>query len=161
MKRRSTCRRICLLACAVMLLAFAGTALADVYTVPTYSNYYSTTAALNIRSGPGMQHPIIGTLSAGQVVMGLGTSDNWMQIVVNSTNITAYVSASYLSAYPYIDATTRVVYPVCSRPVYYYGYHNAPYVQGELFYYQPNYWNYYNNCYNYNNYNNCYYTTCR
>ncbi len=141
MKNRSFCRKLCAVACAVLLLAIAGTALAAPYTLPTYSAYYITSAAINVRSGPGLQHAVIGTVAEGQIVQGLGTSGAWMQIVVSPMNITAYVSAGYLTPYNYLDASDRVVFPVCARPVYNYNDDNPIYVPGQLFYYEPG-WGY-------------------
>ncbi len=151
MKKRSRLKKLCALVAVIAVLVFAGSALADTYTVPTYSSYFQTTAAVNVRSGPSLKYPIIGTVSQGQVVQGLGSSGGWTQIVVSPANTTAYVSSSYLSSYIYMDATSRVVYPSCTVPVYNYNnYHSTPYTQGELFYYQ----NPWNNCYGYNyNYN--------
>lgn len=137
MKTRFASRLMCVLLCLVLLMAVAGTALAS-----TYSAYYYTTAPVNVRSGPGMEYSIIGSLTTGQVIIGLGSSNGWIQIYT-SNNVTAYVSASYLAAYQYADATTRVVYPTCSTPSYYYDYYNyynyygtAP---GQVFAYYPGY----------------------
>lgn len=137
MKTRFASRLICAALCIVMLLALSGTVFADVY-----SSYYYTTAPVNVRSGPGTQYAIISSLTTGQVVIGMGNSNGWIQIYT-SNNVTAYVSAAYLAPYQYADASARVVYPSCATPSYYYDYYNynnyygtAP---GQVFAYYPGY----------------------
>ena len=61
---------------------------------------------LNVRSGPGTSHAVIGTLRQGQTVTTLGTSKGWTKIDFDRRN--AYVSSSYLR--------TSTAAPVISTP---------------------------------------------
>ena len=130
MKTRFASRLLCMLLCIVLLTAVASIAFAD-----TYGTYYYTTAPVNIRSGPGTQYSIIGSLTTGQIVIGTGISGNWIQIYT-SNNVAAYVSASYLSLYQYADASARVYYPSCYTPTYYNYYNTQP---NQVFAYYPGY----------------------
>ena len=66
------------------------------YTSSDGSLYYTTTA-LNIRSGPGTNYSIIGTLAKGDYVTRIGQSGKWYQIATNN-GVTAYVSSVYLKS---------------------------------------------------------------
>jgi len=55
----------------------------------------SSTATLNVRSGPGTSYGVIGWLSNGQYVVVLSSSGNWRKVIYNGTK-TGYVSAAYL-----------------------------------------------------------------
>ncbi len=59
------------------------------------SNYTVTASSLNVRSGPGTNHAIIGGLSKNQTVSVSSISNGWATISYNGR--TAYVSSSYLS----------------------------------------------------------------
>ncbi len=71
------------------------------------STYYAS-ANVNVRSGPGTQYSVVGSLSSGQAVTVTGSSGNWYRI--NWSLGSAYVSASYLSQggtyYPQPTPTT-------------------------------------------------------
>lgn len=150
MRIRSLSRVLLAALCAVLLLAFAGTALAascytPYYPYPIYpaypvypivqpapvasTDYLAATRYLNIRSGPGTKHAIIGYVNAGVVLRRIGTSGDYTQIQTNCGNTTAYVYTDYLVPYIGTDAASRVVYPPCqlTNP-----YQPAPY--------QPVYW---------------------
>lgn len=58
--------------------------------------YYSTTAGLNVRSGPGTSYASKGTLSYGQAVTVIDTSSYWYKIQFNGG--TGYVGSKYLSS---------------------------------------------------------------
>ena len=68
------------------------------YITPIKGTPASVTAevALNIRSGPGTNHSIIGSLSSGEVVIELSTANGWSRILYHGTK-TGYVSSRYLS----------------------------------------------------------------
>lgn len=140
MKKRFLCRALCLCFAAALALAFASTALASSSYAPANAAYYVATEDVNIRSGPSAKYPVIGTLKKGAVVYGLGSSGAWRQIVVNPSNVSAYVSESYLKAYDKLDASSVVSYPACSAPLYDYGPGTVP---GRVFAYNyPGYYPY-------------------
>ncbi|MDO4174486.1 MAG: SH3 domain-containing protein [Eubacteriales bacterium] len=58
--------------------------------------YYSTTAGLNVRSGPGTSYASKGTLSYGQAVTVIDTSSYWYKVQFNGG--TGYVGSKYLSS---------------------------------------------------------------
>ena len=58
----------------------------------------SAAVSLNIRSGPGTNHDIIGSLSSGEVVIELSAANGWSRILYHGTK-TGYVSSQYLSSY--------------------------------------------------------------
>ncbi len=73
-------------------------------TQPPGSTYYAS-ANVNVRSGPGTQYTVVGSLSSGQAVTVTGSSGTWYRI--NWNRSTAYVSASYLNpAGTYVPAPT-------------------------------------------------------
>lgn len=55
-----------------------------------------TARSLNVRSGPGTDHPVIGGLSYGDevTVVGRNAEETWLQIVYESEK--AWVSAAYV-----------------------------------------------------------------
>lgn len=55
--------------------------------------------ALNIRSGAGTNHSVIGTLKEGAAVTITGTSGSWLQITatVNGKTVNGYVSGEYIT----------------------------------------------------------------
>lgn len=55
------------------------------------------TANLNVRSGPGTDHPVVDHLPRGGQVPVISTADGWSRVAIPDTSV-AYVSASYLSA---------------------------------------------------------------
>lgn len=57
---------------------------------------YLATGSVNVRSGPGTSHPILGVLAVGDAVSGAAASDGWVKITY--ANATGYVSAGYLRA---------------------------------------------------------------
>lgn len=70
----------------------------------------SAAVSLNIRSGPGTNHDIIGSLSSGEVVIELSAANGWSRILYHGTK-TGYVSTRYLK-----NAGT-VTYPAVSISV--------------------------------------------
>ena len=66
----------------------------------TPTKIMQTTAGLNVRSGAGTKHKILGTLKKGQKITVLSTSNGWAKIKYGSGY--GYVSASYLT-----DVTTE------------------------------------------------------
>lgn len=59
---------------------------------------YESTAALNVRSGPGTSYSIISSLSRGEKCTVIGKSGNWYKLLT-TTGADAYASASYLKLY--------------------------------------------------------------
>ncbi len=63
---------------------------------PSYSgSTYYASANVNVRSGPGTQYSVVGSLTSGQAVTVTGSSGNWYRI--NWSSGSAYVSATYLN----------------------------------------------------------------
>nr|WP_295574954.1 C40 family peptidase [uncultured Intestinibacter sp.] len=60
------------------------------------TKYVNTTAGLNVRTGPSTSYAKIGTLSYGQSVNVLSTSNGWSKINYNGS--TGYVSSQYLQS---------------------------------------------------------------
>jgi hypothetical protein len=52
-------------------------------------------SALNVRSGPGTSHSILGVLRKGETVVGEGLSNGWMKITYNGA--TAYVAGNQIT----------------------------------------------------------------
>lgn len=65
---------------------------------PSRDSYRVETASLNLRQGPGLTHPVIGTLPRNEVVEGLAVSGDgsWAQ-VRRSNGIEGWASLKYLS----------------------------------------------------------------
>ncbi|WP_375426510.1 SH3 domain-containing protein [uncultured Friedmanniella sp.] len=78
-----------LVVAAALLLGLVGTLPAEAAGKAT------VTETLNVRSGPGTSHKIIGTLKTGQAVTTRGTTAGWTKI--NFRTRTAYVATKYLS----------------------------------------------------------------
>lgn len=97
-----------------------------------YSNYVYATTSLNIRSGPGEQYSVIGTVYANAVLRRLSTSGSYTRIQVFNGS-TAYVMSAYLMDYTSADAASRVTYPSTNNTFYsdpYYGYYGNYYGNG-------------------------------
>lgn len=56
-----------------------------------------TSGTLNVRSGAGTSYSRIGSLTKGEIVISLSTSNGWSKILYSGTK-TGYVSESYLSS---------------------------------------------------------------
>lgn len=56
---------------------------------------YLVAGDVNVRSGPGTSHPILGVLTAGNTVSGAAASGGWVKVDYHGA--TGYVSASYLT----------------------------------------------------------------
>ena len=61
----------------------------------TQTGYMAATTNVNVRSGPGTNYSIIGSLYKGTIVPKLGTSGSWTKISYNGG--TGYVSSQYLT----------------------------------------------------------------
>lgn len=82
--------------------------------VPSGTVFRVTTAALNIRSGPGTNYGVLGVLRKGDQVTRIGQNGKWFK-VATSTGTDAWVSSKYLASvdggYPvYEDTTTATMY---------------------------------------------------
>ncbi|WP_375432888.1 SH3 domain-containing protein [uncultured Friedmanniella sp.] len=90
-----------LVACAALFLGLLGVPPAEAAGRATASEI------VNVRSGPGTSHQIIGTLASGQSVTTLSTSKGWTKI--SFRNRQAYVASRYLdvsSSTPATPSTT-------------------------------------------------------
>lgn len=56
-----------------------------------------TSGSLNVRSGDGTNHSVIGSLSKGSSVLVLSVADSWSKILFNGSQI-GFVSSKYLTA---------------------------------------------------------------
>lgn len=56
----------------------------------------TSSGSLNVRSGPGTNHPKVASVSRGEVVISLTSSNGWTRILYHG-NKTGYVSSQYLS----------------------------------------------------------------
>ena len=65
----------------------------------TQTGYVAATTNVNVRSGPGTNYSVIGSLYKGTIVPKLGTSGTWTKITYNGG--TGYVSSQYLAASSY------------------------------------------------------------
>ncbi|GAA1434297.1 hypothetical protein GCM10009616_28290 [Microlunatus lacustris] len=77
-----------LLVCVALMVGLVGTTPAAAVSTAT------TTESLNVRSGPGTTHAVLGTLKQGQKVTTLATTKGWTTIEFKDRR--AYVSAQYL-----------------------------------------------------------------
>lgn len=77
-----------LLVCVALMVGLVGTTPAAAVSTAT------TTEALNVRSGAGTSHAVLGTLKKGQRVTTLATSKGWTTIEFEDRK--GYVSAQYL-----------------------------------------------------------------
>ncbi|MDR0839998.1 MAG: SH3 domain-containing protein [Christensenellaceae bacterium] len=131
----------------------------------SYTMYATTN--VNLRSGPGNDYSVIGSLTKGQAVTATGTNGNWTQIRFGSSY--AYVYTSYLSSSSYGSVvppdygTTQNSNAYVTRTTYFYNsaaltsYHGT-FVAGdriEVLYYSQNGYSYvrYSNMYGYVNSN--------
>jgi uncharacterized protein YgiM (DUF1202 family) len=89
-----------LLVCAALVLGLVGTSPAAAVSTAT------TTEILNVRSGPGTSHRVLGTLGKGQKVTTLAASKGWTTIEFRDRK--AYVSSQYLrqAATPVVSTPT-------------------------------------------------------
>ena len=60
------------------------------------SKVNTQSTALNVRSGAGVNHSVIDTISKGDIVIILSTSDTWSKILYDGVK-TGYVSSKYLA----------------------------------------------------------------
>lgn len=79
-----------LLLAAALALGLCVCAQADFYAEVT------NTDALNIRSGPGVEYPWLGSLTGGEQVRVIGEIGNWYQVVTGA-GLNGYMSKSYLT----------------------------------------------------------------
>lgn len=86
--KHSAQKLLAMLLILATLLVLAAPALA------AYNEQVYATTALNVRSGPGTNYPIVGSLKQGQTVTRVGTSGNWSIIELGNKKVYAY--SSYL-----------------------------------------------------------------
>ena len=90
----------------------------DNTSVPISSNISATigyvvgTAALNVRSGPGTQYSMIGSLPMGERVYITAESGAWYLISSSDLSLKGYVSKSYISSTPSGTTPTTPPYPI-------------------------------------------------
>jgi uncharacterized protein YraI len=97
---------------AAAIIAVTGV-LATVTGAQAYQAFATT--ALNVRTGPGTNYPVIAALSANQVVevSGCNSSNTWCQVA--AANISGWASARYLRAIEG-NTPTRPPVPAPNRP---------------------------------------------
>lgn len=76
------------------------------WTVPAQGRVSTQGSTLNVRSGPGTDHPRIGTLSDGSAVDILDLAGDWYHIKTDA--LTGYVSGEYLLPLEETAPTARV-----------------------------------------------------
>lgn len=91
-----------------LLLAIATLAIMAAPAMAAAREQVSATTALNLRSGPGTNYPIIGELKKGQTVTRIGTSGSWSIIELGNTK--AYAHSSYLRAAGGTSASGTTMY---------------------------------------------------
>lgn len=102
-------RRI--VATAGVLALTLGASTLVVTTAANAGQTMTATTYVNVRSGPGTSHPVIGVLSPGQAVEASGTVTNgWYEVTVTGT--AGWVYQSYLKA----PATTSSPSPATTAP---------------------------------------------
>lgn len=90
------------------------------YIAQASSYTASTTAALNVRTGPGTSFGVIDWLSNGQQVVVLSSSGKWRKVLFDGTKV-GYVSGSYLetgSAYSHVSLSVGLYRQTDSRWAY-------------------------------------------
>lgn len=90
------------------------------YIAQASSYTASTTAALNVRTGPGTSFGVIDWLSNGQQVVVLSSSGKWRKVLFDGTKV-GYVSGSYLetgSAYSPVSLSVGLYRQTDSRWAY-------------------------------------------
>lgn len=133
MMSRKLFRLIAVVVCLVMLLSFSATALATCsnnyvqqyypYYVSTPTYYYSdrlyATTTISVYAGPSTDYPVIGYVSAGNMVKRIGTVGNFSLIeALDMPGYTAYVQTAYLSTYYYNPSPVYPWYNPCYNPCY-------------------------------------------
>ena len=90
MQKHKVFRMLALVLVLGTLLAVSAPALA------AYNETVYATTALNVRSGPGTNYPIVGALKKGQAVTRTGESGSWSIVMLGGRNV--YAHSSYLRA---------------------------------------------------------------
>jgi len=78
---------------SLLILCSCAAAHADTYAV------VHNTSALNIRSGPSTAYTWLGSLERGEWVRVTGESGNWYQVELLKTNISGFMSKTYLKTF--------------------------------------------------------------
>lgn len=98
--KRSLFKVLLLAACVCLILGAAAPAQAEtpVDSAAGIFDYalVSGTGSLNLRSGPGTEYPVCGSLAAGNWVGLLGESGNWYYVYLPTTGQFGYMSKNFL-----------------------------------------------------------------
>jgi uncharacterized protein YraI len=81
---------------------------------PQRPTLYVKVARLNLRAGPGLDFPKLGTLERNEEVEKVGEAENWNQIRVKRDGTLGWVSSEHLSSTP---VTSPIQTPVPETPV--------------------------------------------
>jgi uncharacterized protein YgiM (DUF1202 family) len=82
-------------------------------TPPQHPSLYVKVGRLNLRAGPGMDFPKLGSLERNEEVEKLGEAENWYQVRVKRDGTLGWVSSEYLSSTP---VTSPIETPVPETP---------------------------------------------
>jgi uncharacterized protein YraI len=80
---------------------------------PQRPSLYVKVGRLNLRAGPGMDFPKLGSLERNEEVEKLGEAENWYQVRVKRDGTLGWVSSEYLSSTP---VTSPIETPVPETP---------------------------------------------
>jgi uncharacterized protein YraI len=117
-----------LLGAGAALLLSTGAALAVPATAQT---------DLNVRSGPGTQYPVVGSIQAGETVDAGGCTGSWCQVRFSGGS--GFASRSYLAMGGGVPGPAVAVAPYAAAPYVYdepdydYGYYDYGYAYGPSF----------------------------
>ena len=81
---------------------------------PERPSFYVKVARLNLRAGPGMDFPKLGTLERNEEVEKVGEAENWYQVRVKRDGTLGWVSSEHLSSTP---VSSPIQTPVPETPV--------------------------------------------
>ncbi len=133
MMSRKVSRFAAVILCVAMLFAVSATAFATCTTCNqsvVYPNYVSipsyyygdklyATTTISVYAGPGTNYPVIGYVSAGNMVKRIGIYGEFSQIeALDLPGYTAYVQTAYLSTYYYNPYPLYPWYDSCYSPCY-------------------------------------------
>ena len=81
---------------------------------PERPAFYVRVARLNLRAGPGLDFPKLGTLERNEEVEKVGEAENWYQVRVKRDGTLGWVSSEHLSSTP---VSSPIQTPVPETPV--------------------------------------------
>lgn len=98
------------LAMVLVLLLAAMPMTASATYVSGYA-YVANTSSLNLRSGPGLEYPIIGSAARNEMVQVLGPTDvaSWVSVSLMPSGPVGFMDSNYLSATPSVATPPPVI----------------------------------------------------